>query len=103
MSSYFSRSRLHEGKNTGRMRIYANGEKVLEKIIDNPDEIDGDLDEPTIVGQQNTGIEIDKTKMIRMHIGEPLFFNAELPDEKNNVWGEYTIEKAGKKACESVH
>jgi arylsulfatase A-like enzyme len=103
MSSYFSRSRLHEGKNTGRMRIYANGEKVLEKIIDNPDEIDGDLNEPTIVGQQNTKLEIDGTKKLSIRMGEPLFFNAELPDAKNNAWGEYTIDQAGKKACESVH
>ena len=103
MSSYFSRSRLHEGKNTGRMRVYVNGQQVLEKIIDNPDEIAGDLAEPTIVGQQNTGTEIDGAKRVKIQKGEPLFFNAELLDAKNNVWGEYTIEQAGKKACESVH
>jgi hypothetical protein len=103
MSSYFSRSRLHEGKNAGRMRMYVNGQQVLEKIIDNPEEIDADLDEPTIVGEQHTETEIDGTKPSSMQVGEPLFFNAELPTVKNNVWREYTIEQAGKKACESVY
>jgi len=98
MSSYFSRSRLNEGKNIGRMRVYANGQPVLEKTMDDPAEIAGDLDKPTVVGQGSAGKEATK-----VHWGEPLFFNAELPDAKNNVWGEYTIEQAGKKVCESMN
>ncbi len=92
-TSYFSRSRLHEGKNTGRAQVYVNHRLVLEKEWINPLEPTGALDEPTWVGQVG---------MQPSSLGTPSFFNAELADANRNPWDEYSIQEAGQAACQQL-
>lgn len=90
-TSYFSRSRLHEGKNAGRFQVYAAGRRVLEYVFDNPAEITGDLTAPTRVG----------TAGLPFSVGAPLLFTAELmPVDTDGP--ETTVAQAGELACQSL-
>lgn len=89
-TSYFSRSRLHEGKNAGQLRVYAAGQLVLDQSFDNPPEPAGDLSAPTVVGVG-----------ARSPVGSPAVFNADLADS-GTEWPEITVTQAGAAACQRL-
>lgn len=55
LTSWYTRSRLHEGKNTAYVQLYAGNEKILDWQQPNPQEIDADWSLPTWIGRDEQG------------------------------------------------
>jgi arylsulfatase A-like enzyme len=68
MSSWYTRSRLYEGRNTAFMQLYVGTEKLIDWQQPDPQEITADLSAPTV---------IDKS----MAQGQPVFLNTALQDD----------------------
>ena len=81
LSSWYTRSRLHEGRNIAFAQLYAGSEKLLEWQLPNPQEIHADLSAPTWIGQSAEGKNPWPT-----FLAVPQFYNTALTDV-SSVWG----------------
>lgn len=81
LSSWYTRSRLHEGRNVAFAQLYAGNEKLLDWKLPNPQEIRSDLSVPTWIGQDSEG----KNRWPTM-LGTPQFYNNALLDSSYS-WG----------------
>jgi hypothetical protein len=75
LTSWYTRSRLHEGQNTAYVKLYAGNEKLLDWQTPNPQEINADWSEPTWIGQNDQGKNRWPTAL-----GIPQFYNTALID-----------------------
>ena len=75
LRTWYTRSRLHEGKNTAYITLYAGTEKLLDWQQPNPQEMNADWSAPTWIGQTSDGKHRWPTRL-----GEPQFYNTALSD-----------------------
>ena len=75
LRTWYTRSRLHEGKNTAYITLYAGAEKLLDWQQPNPQEMNADWSAPTWIGQTSDGKHRWPTRL-----GEPQFYNTALSD-----------------------
>ncbi len=75
LRTWYTRSRLHEGKNTAYITLYAGTEKLLDWQQPNPQEMNADWSAPTWIGQTSDGNHRWPTRL-----GEPQFYNTALSD-----------------------
>jgi arylsulfatase A-like enzyme len=75
LSSWYTRSRLHEGQNTAYVKLYAGNEKLLDWQTPNPQEINADWSAPTWIGQNDQGKDSWPTIL-----GIPQFYNTVLAE-----------------------
>lgn len=100
LTSWYTRSRLHEGQNTAYVKLYAGNEKLLDWQTPNPQEINADWSEPTWIGQNDQGKNRWPTAL-----GIPQFYNTALIDTS---LPEYTdvpfdhLQDAKQIACRSI-
>lgn len=55
LSTWYTRSRLHEGSNTAYLQLYVGSQKVLDARLPNPAELTADLSGPTWIGRDAAG------------------------------------------------
>lgn len=89
LSTYFSRSRLYEGKNYGLIHLYANGRQILEQQLQNPEEIEGNLNQST---RAASGVLVSP----------PLFFNAALGPDDGSEWQDSPVQAVGDDVCAAL-
>ena len=75
LSSWYTRSRLHEGRNTAYVTLHVGNEKILDWQTPNPEEINADWSAPTWIGQNDEGKNRWPTAL-----GIPQFYNTALVD-----------------------
>lgn len=76
LSSWYTRSRLHEGKNTAYIQLYVGTEKILDWQTPNPAEINADWSAPTWIGQNALGEQRWPGTLT-----VPQFYNSALTDD----------------------
>jgi arylsulfatase A-like enzyme len=67
LSTWYTRSRLHEDRNTAYVKLYAGDKKILDWQTPNPQEINADWSAPTWIGRDVPGV--------------PQFYNSSLNDD----------------------
>jgi len=98
LSSWYTRSRLHEGSNTAYVKLYAGSEKLLDWQTPNPAEINADWSAPTWIGRNDQG-----GNRWPAALGTPQFYNTALIDaslpENTDVPFDH-LQDAQKTACQ---
>ena len=100
LSSWYTRSRLQEGRNTAYVQLYAGNEKLLDWQTPNPAEIHADWSAPTWIGQNHQG----KNRWPTV-IGVPQFYNTALIDislPANGTAPFDRVQDAQQTACEFI-
>ncbi|HSC74891.1 MAG TPA: sulfatase-like hydrolase/transferase [Pseudomonadales bacterium] len=81
LSSWYTRSRLHEGRNTAYAKLYAGDEKILDWQTPNPEEINADWSAPTWIGQDENDKNRWPVNLDTHGLSVPLFYNSSLNDD----------------------
>ncbi len=80
LSSVFTRSRLHEGRNHGEMQFHADSTLLMEWQQTNPQENTSRLSAPTFIGQRSDG-----SARWQGELGVAQFYNAALTAERTSM------------------
>ena len=95
LSSWYTRSRLHEGRNTAYVTLYVGNEKLLDWQTSNPEEINANWSAPTWIGQSDQGKNRWPTAL-----GIPQFYNTALTNTADAPFDR--VQDAQQMACLSL-
>lgn len=96
LSSWYTRSRLHEGKNAAYIQLYVGAEKIMDWQTANPEEINADWSAPTWIGQNAQG-----EKRWATDLATPEFYNSALTEDPAAALDR--LQDAQKTACTTRH